>query len=344
LTSRAWLGLFSVVVLAAVVLVALTHPDLTRQFTQNLATLSFAPLATAFLLILAQVGAQAMRFWAIIPRDSAPSPLRAAYIFTVGDWTNIFFPARGGDALKVLLLTRPGPGQRASLTKATGAMLADKVVDVTTLIILCTLAGLTSLLLVRTRAALPSPGVILGAGAVLGLLLAWAWRSPSSWIAAAKAGLRDVLRGQSALKHPVWFPASMSFSAAARALEISAMGVLCGAMGFPLSAPQLLLALFTVNLSTVVPVSFASLGVYEAGLTYGLTRSGVPLPAAITIATTHHALELLGITLSAAGYTLASRMELRRAGAGKPLLDDHRPAPPGEVAVDHQAGDERQSQ
>jgi uncharacterized membrane protein YbhN (UPF0104 family) len=103
-----------------------------------------------------------------------------------------------------------------------------------------------------------------------------------------------------------------------------------------------LLALFTVNLSTVVPVSFASLGVYEAGLTYGLTRSGVPLPAAITIATTHHALELLGITLSAAGYTLASRMELRRSA--KPLLDDRRPAPPGEVPVDEAAGQEPQSQ
>jgi uncharacterized membrane protein YbhN (UPF0104 family) len=309
---------------------------------QNLATLSFAPLATALLLILAQVGAQAMRFWAIIPRDTGTSPLRAAYIFTVGDWTNIFLPARGGDALKVLLLTRPGPGQRASLTKATGAMLADKVADASTLIILCTLAGLTSLLMVRTRAALPSPGVILGAGAVLVLLLVWAWRSPSAWISAAKAGLRDVLRGQSALKHPFWFPASLSFAASARGLEIAAMGVLSTAVGFPLSAPQLLLALLTVNLSTVVPVSFASLGVYEAGLTYGLTRSGIPLPAAITVATTHHALELLGITLSAAGYALASRMGLRRAANRS--LDDHRPAPPGEIPVDHRAGEETQPQ
>lgn len=329
-------------VLAAIVLVAATHPDLTRQFAQNLATLSLAPLATALLLILAQISAQSMRFWAIIPRDTGTGPLRAAHIFTAGDWTNIFVPARGGDALKVLMLTRPGPGQRASLTKATGAMLADKVVDASTLIILGTLAGLTSLLAVRTRAMLPSPGVMLGAGAVLVVLLVWAWRSPSSWIAAAKAGLRDVLRGQSALKHPFWFPASLSFSATARALEIGAMGVLCGAVGYHLSPSQLFLALLTVNLSTVVPVSFASLGVYEAGLTYGLTRSGMPLPAAITIATTHHALELLGITLSAAGYGLASRMGLRRAGP--PSLDHHRPTPPGEVAIDHPAGDEAHPQ
>ncbi len=153
------MGLFSLVVLAAIVLVAATHPALTHQFWQNLASLSLAPLATALLLILAQVSAQAMRFWAIIPRDTAPGALRGAYIFTVGDWTNIFLPARGGDALKVLLLTRPERGPRASLTKATGAVLADKVVDIGTLIILCTLAGLTSLLVLRTRAALPAPGV-----------------------------------------------------------------------------------------------------------------------------------------------------------------------------------------
>lgn len=342
LISRTWLGLFSLVVLAAVALVAVTHPDLARQFAQNLASLSLAPLATAFLLILIQVSAQAMRFWAIIPRATGTSALRAAYIFTVGDWTNIFVPARGGDALKVLLLTRPQRGQPASLTRATGAMLADKVVDIGTLMILCTVAGLTSLLALRTQAALPPPAIVLGVGALLALLLVLAWRSPSPWIATVKAGLREVLRGQSALKHPFWCPASVFFSVASRALEILAMGVLCAAVGYRLSPPQLLLALLTVNLSTVVPVSFANLGVYETGLTYGLTRSGVPLPAAITVATTHHALELLGITLSAAGYALAGRVRLRDPRPG--LLDHHRPAAPGQVPIDHAAGDQPQSQ
>lgn len=340
--SRPWLAVFSLVVLAALALVAVTHPDLTRQFAQNLASLSPAPLAIAFLLILVQVSAQGMRFWAIIPRDTGTSALRAAYIFTVGDWTNIFVPARGGDALKVLLLTGPGQGQPASLTKATGAMLADKVVDIGTLLILCTVAGLTSLLAARTQAALPAPGVVLGAGAALVLLLALVWRTRPAWVATMKAGLRDVLRGQSALKHPVWCPASVSFSVTSRALEILAMGVLCRAVGFRLSPPELLLALLTVNVSTVVPVSFANLGVYETGLTYGLTRSGVPLPAAITVATTHHALELLGITLSAAGYALASRTRLRPDRPA--LLHHHGPAAPGEISVDHAAGEQRQPQ
>jgi hypothetical protein len=38
----------------------------------------------------------------------------------------------------------------------------------------------------------------------------------------------------------------------------------------------------------------------------------MPLPVAIMIATTHHVLELLGITLSAAGYALANHGMTRK--------------------------------
>lgn len=88
-------------------------------------------------------------------------------------------------------------------------------------------------------------------------------------------------------------------------------------MGFPLSLPHVFLALVIVNLSVSVPVSLANLGVYEAGLAYGLTRPGVPLPAAVVLATTHHMLELLGMTLSAAGYAFALQWT-RRTGAPSP--------------------------
>ncbi len=217
-----------------------------------------------------------------------------------------------------------------SLARATGAMLADKVVDVGTLILLCAFAGLMSVLAMGTRAALPSPGIIIGTAAGLVLFLTWVWRGSSPWMTARRVELRELLGGQSGLKDPVRCSASVSFCIASRISEVVALGVLCGALGFRLSPPQLLLALVTVNLSVMVPVSFANLGLYEAGLAYGLTRSGVPLPIAITIATTHHALELLGITLSAAGYAFASQVRLRGALAATviPLLDE--PAPKDE--------------
>jgi uncharacterized membrane protein YbhN (UPF0104 family) len=269
----------------------------------------------AFFLVLGQISAQALRMWAIIPRDTPLSVARVGYIFTVGDWTNIFIPARGGDALKILLMTRAEGARRMSLTKATGAMLADKVVDIGTLTLLCAITGLMSLLVAKTRALLPVFWIVLGAGGVLVLVLAAIRRAWPQWWAARKAGLRDLARGLSALKDPRRCLASVSFSVAARLAEVLALRVLCEAMGFPLSLPQILLALVIVNLSVSVPVSIASLGVYEAGLAYGLTWSGMPLPVAVMIATTHHVLELFGITLSAAGYALANHRGRRRADA-----------------------------
>jgi len=313
LTRSRWLLLFSVAVVGGIVLLAVTHREETREFWQNLSRLSPVAVITAFLLILGQVTFQALRMWAVIPRDTPLSVARIGYIFTVGDWTNIFVPARGGDALKVLLMTRAEGGHRMSLTKATGAMLADKVVDIGTLILLCASTGLMNLLAAKTRAMVPVFLMVIAAAGILVLVLAAIRRGWPLWWAARKAGLRDLGGGLSALKDPRRCVASVSFSVAARLAEVLALRVLCVAVGFPLSLPQVLLALVIVNLSVSVPVSIASLGMYEAGLAYGLTRSGMPLPVAIMIATTHHVLELAGITLSAAGYALASHRTRRKA-------------------------------
>jgi hypothetical protein len=296
--------LFSLAVVGGVALLAVTHRAEARQFWTDLGRLSPVAVATAFALILGQVSSQALRLWAIIPRDARLGMIRAGYIFAVGDWTNIFIPARGGDALKVLMMTRPERGHQMSLTKATGALLADKVVDIGTLIFLCAITGLLSVLVSSAR-ALPVLWVVIGASVVLVLLLVSIRRGPAHWLAARQAGLRDLAAGLSSLKHPVRCLTSVSGGIAARVVEMLALQVLCGAIGYPLSLPQALFALVVVNLSVSVPVSIANLGVYEAGLAYGLTRAGMPVPASVMIATTHHMLELLGITLSAAGYALA---------------------------------------
>jgi uncharacterized membrane protein YbhN (UPF0104 family) len=80
--------------------------------------------------------------------------------------------------------------------------------------------------------------------------------------------------------------------------------VLCTALAFPLSLPQVVLALAALNVGISVPVSIANLGVYEAALAFGLSRSGMPLPTAVAIATLHHGLQLLGTNLSAAALSL----------------------------------------
>src|SRR5207302_68538 len=84
-------------------------------------------IGAALLLVLCQLACQACRLWAILPRDAALSIARTAYAFSLGEWANIFAPARAGDALKVVLLNRIRGAAPLSLPKATGAILADKV-------------------------------------------------------------------------------------------------------------------------------------------------------------------------------------------------------------------------
>jgi uncharacterized membrane protein YbhN (UPF0104 family) len=310
--------LTSLAVIAGVALIAVTHREETRQFWRDLRSLSPIAVATALVLILAQVTLQALRMWAIAPADAGLRVIRAGYIFAVGDWTNIFIPVRGGDALKVVLLTRPENGHQISLAKATGALLADKVSDVGTLLLLCVATGLTSLLVVKTRATLSLRGMVIAAAAVAVLVFIVTRRGPRQWLAARRVGLRDIGEGLSSLKSPLRIAVSVSCSVAARFAEVLALARLCAAVGFVISLPQVLLALVIVNVSISVPVSVANLGVFEAGLAYGLMRAGIPLPAAVLVATTHHMLELLGITLSAAGYTLAFQATKRGEAAAAP--------------------------
>jgi uncharacterized membrane protein YbhN (UPF0104 family) len=281
-----------------------THRDQTREVWNNLTGVPVAALATAFALVLGQLTGQACRLWAILPRDVALTLGRTAYAFTVGEWLNIFAPARAGDALKVVLLNRVAGAQPISLPKATGAVLADKVIDFGSLILLCAATGLAGLVRAGTEAKLPGAGVVLGV--VGGVALAvWGLRLlRPHWFERLGVMRRELVTGLAALRDPLRIAASTACSLGAWIAELLALRVLCAALGFPLTPPQLVLALVAVNIGVSVPVSFANLGVYEAALTFGLGQSGVPLPSAVAIATLHHALELGATNLGAAALSL----------------------------------------
>ncbi len=301
-------ALLSAVVLGGVAVLAITHPEQTRAFSNNLKSLAPFPVALAFLLILAQVSAQALRLWAIIPRDTPLRVIQAGYTFAVGDCTNIFVPVRGGDALKILLMSRTAHNRGLTLPRATGALLADKVVDIGTFVLLSAMAGLIGVLVTATPVTLPGPRMLIGASVALGLVLVLVRVGWPRLSGPVRNKLRTVGEGLSGLRDPGRCAASVSFSLAARVLEVLALRALCAAIGIPVSIPRIFLAHVIVNVGISVPVSVANLGVYEAALAYGFTRAGVALPVAVTIATTHHVLELLGISLSAAGYTVANQL------------------------------------
>jgi len=296
--------LVSAALLAGVAAVSLTHQAEARAVWQELTLVPIAWVGAALLLVLCQLACQACRLWAILPQDAALSIARTAYAFSLGEWANIFAPARAGDALKVVLLNRIRGAAPLSLPKATGAILADKVVDVGSLVLLCSVTGAASLIAASARARLPGSGVTLAAGVILAVVLLGVRHARRQWFARVTVLRSELVRGLAALKDPGRVLASIAFSMGAWFAELLALRVLCSALGFPLSLPQLVLALAALNVGISVPVSIANVGVYESVLAFGLTRAGVPLPTAVAIGTLHHGLELSATTLSAAGLWL----------------------------------------
>lgn len=315
----------SAALLAGVAAVSFTHQAEARAVWQELTLVPIGWVGAALLLILCQAACQACRLWAILPQDAALSIARTAYAFSIGEWANIFAPARAGDALKVVLLNRNRGATPLSLPKATGAILADKVVDAGSLLLLCSVTGAASLIVASARLRLPGLSVALAAAVILTVVLLAARRAPRRWFERASVLRHELVSGLAALKDPGRLLASIAFSLGAWVAELLALRVLCGVLGFPLSLVQLVLALAALNVGISVPVSIANVGVYETVLAFGLTRAGVPLPTSVAIGTLHHGLELLATTVSAAGLWLWIAARRQPDGAPQRL-----PTVPGE--------------
>jgi len=292
-------------VLAAVVLVVAgvllaTHPAQTRAVLSQLRRLPAWALAGAFGLILTQLACQGMRLWAVVPRNLSLGPGRVVSDWAAGEWVNMFAPARAGDALKVLLIRRRPGGDPSGVPAATGAVLADKVVDLASIVLLCAAGGLIGLL--WTRAAAGLFWLSLVGAAVLVVLVALRLKG-ATWWHHSRRWVRELIAGFSALRDPPRLLVSLGFSLTAWVAEGGALWALCAGLGMTLAASQVLLALVVLNVGISVPIALANLGVYEAALAAGLHHAGVPLPTALAVAASHHGLELLALNVAAAGLS-----------------------------------------
>src|SRR5207302_1548199 len=211
--------LFSISLVAGLAVVLATHRQQARALWGSLTAVPPAALAVVLLLVLCQLAFQAVRLWTILPRGVALPLGQTAHAFALGEWLNIFTPARGGDAFKVVMLSRAA-------------------------------------------------------------------------------------RGLAALHGPFKLAAGVSLSLGAWLAELAALRVLCTALAFAPSPARLVLVLAALNLGISVPIGLANMGVYEAVLSLGLTHSGIPLATAAAIAMLHHALQLLGTNVGAAGLSL----------------------------------------
>jgi uncharacterized membrane protein YbhN (UPF0104 family) len=288
-----------------------TRGDGAPRVLAQLRLLPRITLAVAFALIVIQVALQSLRLWAVVPRALALGVGRVVQAFVLGEWLNIFAPARSGDALKVVLIRRALNTGLSGLPSATGVVVADKLIDFVSLVLLCGAGGLTGLLWARARTGVF--GEVLAVAIALALALAaWFWSTAAPLRDARWAWVRDLLSGLSALRDPARGAAGLLFSVGAWLAEGYALWILCAGLGVTPTPSQILLALVVLNVGISVPISFANLGVYEATLTAGLSYAGIPLPTALAVAVSHHGLELLAVNASAAAALSLGRL-------GKPL-------------------------
>jgi glycosyltransferase 2 family protein len=299
--------LLSAIVAAGTGIAVATHPAQVRAALSQLMRLPMPALAGAFVMVLGQLALQSLRQWAVVPRDLALRPVRVAHAFLWGQWLNIVAPARTGDALRVVLIRRESGKGLGGVPSAIGAVLADKVVDLASLVLLCAAAGSIGLLWTRAYARLFEAAA--AAAAVVAVVAAMRLRSGSQekhW-----TWMRDLRDGLSALRDGPRVMASLVFALASWVAEGGALWLLCAGLGVMPTPSEILLALAVLNVGISVPISFANLGVYEAALASGLGYAGVPLPTALAVAASHHAVELLAQNVAVAGLSLSTRAPSR---------------------------------
>lgn len=266
----------------------------------------FHPLYLLATLIasLTQTGFQINRLWILFARQTNLKWMQASRAFVYGQFINTFGPTGAGDVLKIVLARKEKDkrGRKIETAESTAIVLVvDKVADIGSVILLILVAIFhTSFTLPELNWAKKVKALLLGISLFLLIfyLIFLLVRSHSDtmmrWLKSFREGLK-------ALKDPKRIMFALLMGVGSWLSEIIALQILCLSQGFSLSYAELLMVIVVLNIGIAVPISLANLGVYEASMTFALTKLGVPLVEGLAIATAHHAFQMLEIALWSCG-------------------------------------------
>lgn len=266
-------------------------------------------LLAAAAAALAQVAIMATRFWLVIRGHQRPRWSRVARALTFGQVVNLYVPGRPGDVVRGVVLAK----DHATLTvaDATGAMLADKALDVVTLAVLAVVFGrglLVSALAGSGHAAIVL-GIAAGAAAVACALLA---RFAPRAFAKVRAAFAATKGAAQSLLSPARLGACLAAGFAGWLAELSVIALVSAGLGIHLTFPEMAAALVVLNLGIAVPVSVANIGAYEAAMVVGLTPFGVSATDAIAVGMIHHAMQIAAVLLPALVFWAKDRVAATR--------------------------------
>jgi SAM-dependent methyltransferase len=298
-TSKRFLILFmrlkilgSVVVLALAGIAFWSHRDALSIDTiaQSARQIGWLSFFTALAWVLIQNGCQASRLWFLL-LSRRVSWARAAYAFSVGQWLNSFVPARAGDVVKALAVSDADAW--CPVSESMGVVVADKIVDLSSLFGLVLFTGAVSH--IASAKIDTSKFLYIALGATLLLICAWIFLRAT--FTRRFRVLDDFGRGLRCMTSPARLIPGFAMSIGSWAAEAYAIQSIVSGLGVVFSFSQAMFCLFALNAAIAIPISVANVGTFEAALVYAFTRFGVGLPQAITLATLHHLLQWIGISL-----------------------------------------------
>lgn len=260
-------------------------------------------LITVILLDCVQIFFMSVRFWFLYPREHKTQLRNVFAAMSIGQTLNAFLPARAGDVYKVAVLTPKPPKPDFTFLTLTGILTSDKLVDLSAFLVLIVAFGSYKESGESLNFLGPNIWKWVG-GIILGLVMLWPVFLKKRW-PQIRSGLSTFVRGFKNLLSPKQLFLSLGFAVLVWIVEALALQQLGAYQNFPLTVSQCFFVLTVLNLAIAVPISVANIGPFEASIAFALKKLGMPLEAALAIATVHHGLQVLSYILTGAiGWTL----------------------------------------
>jgi hypothetical protein len=263
-------------VLAGILLaVVLRLADMSQMTVRPDGRLAVAAMLTIALLLGAQ-GASALRWTRILGR-AAPGWLYLWRLYAVSAFFSLFLPTViGGDAVRVAALAR----HETPVGSVVASVLLDRAFGVAALVVLL-VAGtvlapeLLSPAWAATQWKMSAPSVVGAAGVVLvgivllGLLVRRSPRAQAIW--------RDGVALALGFRHrSADLVSALALGFVVQGAFIAGWMVLAWGLRFTLPLQVFLVAVPLVSLATMLPVTFAGIGVREGAWVLLLKGSGIP--------------------------------------------------------------------
>jgi uncharacterized membrane protein YbhN (UPF0104 family) len=309
-------------VVVALAVLAARHTDL-RAVGAAVAGASPGLLLLAGACNVLSLAAHTRRWMAVVRTPGHRLRFRDAFsAVTAGFALGVVVPARAGDVLRAVLLSRHA---RLPVASVLAAAVLDYVVGAATLVPLLALLALV----------MPLPGwavkalVVFGLVSAVGTVAAWLLRPPRDrQLAHPRAGLVARIRGGLAAAHePGAIAAAVAWGLCGWGAEVLIAFFALEAVGLQASLPAAGLAVVASTAANVVAISPGNTGPFEVAVALALIGLGAPREQALAFALMYHLAHLVPVGLI--GGAVLLREARQEPAQGEALPDRGRDATAG---------------